>query len=151
MRRGREIIGLPVIDLSTGDRIAQVVDLLCDPEQDQISSLVLSSADPPRSNCILPWQHIYSLGADAVTVQSREAITHGVDVTGSSAKYLGKHVLTTSGKSARAHYRHRCRRTKRAHTRLRPNRRSGGGFSHGSFNHPASRERCLRWGKHDCA
>ncbi len=99
MRRGREIIGLPVIDLSNGECVAKVVDLLCSPEQDEVSALLLSVTEQPRSSHILRWQHIYSLGADAVTIQSREAITQTTDATGSKAKYLAKNVLTRSGKS----------------------------------------------------
>jgi len=99
VRRGREIIGLPVIDLSNGERIAKVLDLVCNPAQDCVSALLLSDADQPRGSRILLWEDIYSVGVDAVTVESREAITAARETTGATSQYLAKNVLTTSGKA----------------------------------------------------
>lgn len=99
MRRGREIVGLPVIDLSNGERIAQVIDLVCNPAQDCVSALLLSGPDQPRGSRMLLWENIYSLGVDAVTVESREAITLANEASGVKNQYLAKNVLTSSGKS----------------------------------------------------
>lgn len=99
MRRGREIIGLPVVDLSDGQCIAKVVDLLYHPTENRVSALVLESSSPPRSSKVLRWESIYSLGADAVTVQGREAIAPVTEQSETPNKYLDKNVLTSSGRS----------------------------------------------------
>ncbi|MBS3951110.1 MAG: PRC-barrel domain-containing protein, partial [Peptococcaceae bacterium] len=76
MRRGKEIIGLPIIDLSTGQRITEVKDLVCDQQEQRIAALLLDKGNLLRKSKIIAWENIYSVGHDAVTISSTSVIQH---------------------------------------------------------------------------
>lgn len=100
MRRGKELIGLPVIDLSLGQRIAEVKDLISDKTEQRIASLLVDKGTIWRKARIIPWEQIYSVGHDAVTISSSSAIQVASRLPigqGGSNKFIGKQVLTTSG------------------------------------------------------
>lgn len=100
MRRGKEIIGLPIIDLSTGQRVAEVKDLLCDKEEQRIAALLIDKGNLLRKSKIIAWENIYSVGHDAVTITSTSVIKPlgKMPLTQANGnRYLGKQVLTTSG------------------------------------------------------
>lgn len=100
MRRGKEIIGLPIIDLSTGQRVAEVKDLLCDQSQQRIAALLIDKGNLLRKRKIIAWENIYSVGHDAVTISSTSVIQHLGKIPLTQAgnnRYFGKQVLTTSG------------------------------------------------------
>lgn len=100
MRRGREIIGLPIIDLSSGERVAEVKDILCSLEDQRISALLVDKGSLLRPSKLVRWENIHSIGHDAVTIDSRDVITTVKKTStqqNSPNRYLGKQVLTTSG------------------------------------------------------
>lgn len=100
MRRGKEIIGLPIIDLATGERVAEVRDLICDHEEGRVTALLVEKGSLIRSTKVLAWENVYRIGTDAVTIQSADCIK-AVRKTGPSPgggnRYLHKQVITTSG------------------------------------------------------
>jgi len=100
LRRGKEIIGLPVIDLSSGQRIGEVKDLICDQSEQRITALIIDRGNLWRKGRIIAWESIYSVGNDAVTIASTSVITSAAKLSGNQHtgnRYLGKQVLTTSG------------------------------------------------------
>lgn len=98
VRRGREIIGLPIIDLATGLRVAEVRDLICDQEALRVTALLVEKGSLVRSAKALAWEDIHSVGSDAVTIKSAKLIKT-VGKTGPSPgnRYMYKQVITTSG------------------------------------------------------
>ena len=92
-------MGLPIIDLSRGIRVAEVKDLICDHRQGRVVGLLLDKGGLLRAGKAIPWQLIYSIGQDAVTIQDSSGILplKAVWPEHNHNKYVGKEVLTTSG------------------------------------------------------
>src|SRR5208337_1557902 len=98
MRRGREIVGLPVIKLSTGKELGFVADLTWSHDQRKITAIsldpggVVCDADP------IPLSNIAFIGQNAVTVTD-EAKT-GVDSSGDKniGAVAGILVVTDTGR-----------------------------------------------------
>ncbi|MGB4504130.1 MAG: PRC-barrel domain-containing protein [Syntrophaceticus sp.] len=67
MRKGREIIGLPVVSLATGKEIGVVDDILWSHQDSRIRYLVVGD------HCI-PFSDISSIGTDAITVSGVEVL-----------------------------------------------------------------------------
>jgi uncharacterized protein YrrD len=67
LQKGREIIGLPVVSLDTGDEIGVVEDILWSHRDMRICCLVLG-------DYCLPFAEISSIGTDAITVSGREVL-----------------------------------------------------------------------------
>jgi uncharacterized protein YrrD len=67
LQKGREIIGLPVVSLDTGDEIGVVDDILWSHRDMRICCLVVGD------HC-LPFAEISSIGTDAITVSGREVL-----------------------------------------------------------------------------
>ncbi|MDN5348155.1 MAG: hypothetical protein PWP65_1719 [Clostridia bacterium] len=70
MPRGREIVGLPVIDLEQGEELGRIQDLLCDPHRRLVNSLVLASAKLPYGTRLVKFEQVQTQGADAFAVSS---------------------------------------------------------------------------------
>jgi uncharacterized protein YrrD len=94
MRRSREIIGLPVLDLKSGDSIGWVQDLILDNDQDEVVGILLEGGHFFRSPKGIPRQAIAAIGKDAVTV--REKTIEELKGTRWSDK-VGNEVYTQAG------------------------------------------------------
>ncbi|KUK30974.1 MAG: PRC-barrel domain containing protein [Thermoanaerobacterales bacterium 50_218] len=70
MRKGREIIGLPVIDLATGKEVGIVVDLVCDPQTHRLTHLLLEGSGVKPKQKVVSFQEVAAVGDDAVTLNS---------------------------------------------------------------------------------
>ncbi|KKM09248.1 hypothetical protein SY88_19660 [Clostridiales bacterium PH28_bin88] len=97
MRKGRELLSLPVISLDTGTRVGQIRDLLIDTSTRRVFGVVLEHEGWLREAQVIPFELLVSVGQDAVTVRDREAI-----VTLDAASHLHEHakdsLLKTRGK-----------------------------------------------------
>ena len=69
MRRTREIIGLPVLDLKSGDPIGWVQDLVLDNDKDEVVGILLEGGHFFQSSKGIPRQSIVAVGKDALTVR----------------------------------------------------------------------------------
>ena len=69
MRRTREIIGLPVLDLKSGDPIGWVQDLVLDNDKDEVVGILLEGGHFFQSSKGSPRQSIVAVGKDALTVR----------------------------------------------------------------------------------
>ena len=69
MRRTREIVGLPVLNLKTGDRTGWVEDVIFDAEKDLVAGIILEGGNIFRAIKGIPRNAIAAVGKDAVTVQ----------------------------------------------------------------------------------
>lgn len=69
MRKGRDVIGLPVICLASGKEIGVVEDLIWSHAELKVTHLVVNGKGGlNRSRCI-PFEEVKSIGEDAVTVE----------------------------------------------------------------------------------
>ena len=71
MRRTREIIGLPVLDLKSGDSIGWVQDLVLDNDKDEVVGILLEGGHFFQSSKGIPRQAIVAVGKDALTVREK--------------------------------------------------------------------------------
>jgi len=70
MRRARDIVGLPVIDLKTGDRVGWVQDVVFDPKSDKVSGVLLEGGHFFHVKKGIPRQAVAFIGKDALTVNT---------------------------------------------------------------------------------
>ena len=71
MRRTREIVGLPVLDLSSGDSIGWVQDLVLDNDKDEVVGILLEGGHFFQSAKGIPRKDIITFGKDALTVKRK--------------------------------------------------------------------------------
>jgi uncharacterized protein YrrD len=74
LRKSQEVIGLPIIYLSTGKKVGTVYDLLFDGDSQQFRGVVLERGDFMKKRKYIPSDHITSIGTDAVVVDSEASI-----------------------------------------------------------------------------
>lgn len=96
MRRSREIIGLPVLDLNDGDSIGWVQDLVLDNDNDEVVGILLEGGHFFQAMKGISRQAIEAVGKDAVTV--REKKIEELKGTRWSDK-VGNEVYTQSGEA----------------------------------------------------
>lgn len=100
MRRGREIIGLPVIKLSNGKELGVVADLAWNHEQRKMKAIALDTGGVISRPDIIPFNHIF-IGRNAVTVDDESLAGEGADSCGdrSISAVGGVLVVTDTGRN----------------------------------------------------
>lgn len=68
MRKGRELIGLPVIDWKTGKETGSVEDLIVDLSQDKVTALSVRSDGWLTNRRLIPLKQIQQINKQAVIV-----------------------------------------------------------------------------------
>lgn len=104
--RGKDVTGLPVVDLSTGEDLAEVRDLVFEPGGGAIDGFTLAKRGflGRRMREVLPVEAVHSVGTHAVTIDSAEAITDpqaaapAVAAPDRSADVTNNAVVTESGR-----------------------------------------------------
>lgn len=101
MKRGRQIIGLPVVALDSGRRIGEVGDILYSAEDKTIRGLLLKTKWL-RSDEVVPFGDVISIGSDAVMVASSSVKQRLKDLprmnsTQRAAEFRQQQLLTASG------------------------------------------------------
>lgn len=79
--RGKDVAGFPVVDVSTGDDVAEVRDLIFDPSQGRVTGFTLGNRGlfGGRRRELLPAEAISSIGSHAIMVDSVSAISDPAD------------------------------------------------------------------------
>lgn len=72
-RKGKDLVGLPVMSFAEGEQLGKVEDILFDPEQNRIVALLTDGGGWFSSARVVPWQNIQTVGHDSVIVASRSA------------------------------------------------------------------------------
>ncbi|MGH6633800.1 MAG: PRC-barrel domain-containing protein, partial [Sphingopyxis sp.] len=75
--RGKDVFGFPVVDISTGEDIAEIRDLIFEPASGGIGGFTLAKRGffGRRMKQVLRVGAIHSVGTHAVTVDSADSIT----------------------------------------------------------------------------
>ncbi|MDR3271493.1 MAG: PRC-barrel domain-containing protein [Peptococcaceae bacterium] len=93
MRRTREIIGLPVLSLHSGQRVGWVQDVIYEEKNNEITGIILESHFFQSAKGI-PRKEIQLIGKDALVIDSEELEEiPGVHVT----QKIGNHVYNQDG------------------------------------------------------
>lgn len=71
MRRTREIVGLPVLDIQSGDQIGWVQDMVFNDGEDKVVGVLLEGGHFFQSTKGIPRQAIAAVGKDALTVHQK--------------------------------------------------------------------------------
>ncbi|TCP54550.1 uncharacterized protein YrrD [Tumebacillus sp. BK434] len=103
MRKARELVGLPVVELARGEHVGEVRDVLFSAEG-TLHSLLLTKATVLTASKILPKAKLHALGQDAITIRQDNEIEEFRDETGlirslvqGDVQFVGKEVLTQDG------------------------------------------------------
>lgn len=103
MRNSQDVLGLPIVAVSSGKQLGIVRDLLFDDRQ-RLFGLLVESKSWIKRRRYIPREHIVSFGPDAVTVDSEDAVEpleetydEVVGVCSGKHKLKGLPVLTVTG------------------------------------------------------
>jgi uncharacterized protein YrrD len=74
---GRDVVGMPVVEISTGDAIADVRDVVFDPVAGAVTGFTLAKRTfwHGRLASVLPMERVASVGTSAVMVADARAVT----------------------------------------------------------------------------
>lgn len=97
--RGREVIGLPVIDLDRGERLGTVGDVVIDLANRRLVALVVEGNGLFKTATVLDLARIKALGQDAVTVAGLDVPARCPEGEGRcrSGDLIGRMVLDNRG------------------------------------------------------
>ncbi|WP_245884686.1 PRC-barrel domain-containing protein [Tumebacillus permanentifrigoris] len=103
MRKARDLVGLPVVDLEQGEHVGEVRDVLFTPEG-TFHSFLLERGGLLSTARILSRSSLHAVGEDAITTPDRASIEEYRDEVGlirslieGDIHFIGKDVLTQSG------------------------------------------------------
>jgi uncharacterized protein YrrD len=74
MRKGKRVIGQPVMSFADGKRLDSVKDLLISEANDSIVALLVDEGGLLSSSRVVPTENVRSFGRDAVVIESSESI-----------------------------------------------------------------------------
>jgi uncharacterized protein YrrD len=92
LQRAHDIIGLPVISIDTGKRVGTVKDVLITFDWTLMGILL----DPKRwfaSPRLIAWEHLVSLGPDAVTIADEDVLQNMDEHVDAASLASGEHKL----------------------------------------------------------
>jgi len=103
MRKTRDLVGLPVVDLEQAQHVGEVRDILFSPDG-SMHSLLIERAGLMSPSKIIRAENLHAIGEDAITIRTRDEIEDFRDETGiirsllgGDVRYVGKDVLTEDG------------------------------------------------------
>lgn len=104
MKSSSEIIGLPVLDITSGEAVSKVVSLIIDPDTGKVAYLLLERPNSYAEMHLLDYKHVLGIGDYAVTTEKKDHIqyvTHteeALKLLQKDVKVLGAKVLSHKGK-----------------------------------------------------
>lgn len=101
MKRGRDLVGMPIINLSSGETIGRVQDVYFDPDSHQVTGIVMDGGGwlkGPRKICFVD---LAGVGNDAITISDesvilKEPIEEECIIAGDGT-VIGNRVMTRDG------------------------------------------------------
>jgi uncharacterized protein YrrD len=104
MRKGRDIIGKPVVSYDTGEKFDRIQDLIFDQNSNRLLGFLVEEAGWLKEARVLPLTEIQSIGADAVIVPSKNVVVRTSDIKPVAAILehnnilKGTRIMTTDGR-----------------------------------------------------
>lgn len=105
MRKGQDLIGKPIVTLTTGERVGSVQDLVFDPDTHRIRALLVDEGGLFRAARVVPFLAVSSFGEDAVIVEDPASVVSAGDVErvgdilNDKKAVIGTTLMTTDGKN----------------------------------------------------
>lgn len=106
LMRGQDLIGQPVVEIASGDDLAEIKDVIFDAVQGTITGFTLRKRGflGRRLKQVLPIDGVASVGTHAVMVETADALTHPDDAPDDTtvdrhADVLNDSVITESGRT----------------------------------------------------
>ncbi|WP_408954800.1 PRC-barrel domain-containing protein [Natroniella sp. ANB-PHB2] len=100
MRRGQELIGLPIVELEEGELVGKVVDILFSPQQKQLLGVAVENKKVWKKARLIPQQKLYILGKDIIIIDNKRNLNQvekSVESLNYGASVMGKEVITEQG------------------------------------------------------
>src|SRR3954470_21510031 len=90
MRKGKSVIGKPILSLADGARLHEVKDVILGPGNDAVVGLLADEGGFLASSRVVPIDEVIGFGRDAVVVARRESVVAANDLPGISS-ILARH------------------------------------------------------------
>ncbi len=104
MRKGKDIVGKPVVAYDSGEKIETIIDLIFDQYDNRLLGFLIDEGGWFSNAKVLPLDLVKAIGVDAVIVQSKEAIflasTHAAinKILENNNILNGTRIMTTDGR-----------------------------------------------------
>jgi uncharacterized protein YrrD len=104
MRKGKDIVGKPVIAYDTGEKIDTIVDLIFDQDDNRLLGFLIDEGGWFSNAKVLPLSYVKAIGVDAVIVPSKDAIAASSQyatihkILESNNILNGTRIMTTDGR-----------------------------------------------------
>lgn len=105
MRKGKDIIGKPIIAYDTGEKVANIIDLIFDQNDNTLLGFLTQESSLFGDAEVLPLSLIKAIGVDAVIIPGREAIAPSRDynlihkILDNNNVLNGTRIMTTDGRN----------------------------------------------------
>jgi uncharacterized protein YrrD len=73
-RKGKDLVGMPVMSYGDGERVGKVEDILFDPEQNRVIALLVDEGGWFSSAKVVPWQDIRTIGQEAILIPDKSVV-----------------------------------------------------------------------------
>lgn len=102
MKKSRDIVGLPVIELREGKSLGRVHSLVVNPDSRRVEALEVGERSLLKTKTeLIPFSQVRSFGSDAVTLQDHEAVQEAEEMPELAGllerKLIGSRVVTVDG------------------------------------------------------
>jgi uncharacterized protein YrrD len=104
MRKGKDIVGKPVVAYDSGEKIETIVDLIFDQYDNRLLGFLIDEGGWFSNAKVLPLNLVKAIGVDAVIIQSKEAIALASDyvdinkILENNNILNGTRIMTTDGR-----------------------------------------------------
>jgi uncharacterized protein YrrD len=104
MRKGKDIVGKPVVAYDSGEKVETIVDLIFDQYDNRLLGFLIDEGGWFSNAKILPLNLVKAIGVDAVIIQSKEAIALASDyaeinkILENNNILNGTRIMTTDGR-----------------------------------------------------
>jgi uncharacterized protein YrrD len=104
MRKGKDIIGKPLVAYDSGEKVETVVDLIFDQYDNRLLGFLIDEGGWFSNAKVLPLNLVKAIGVDAIIIQSKEAIALATDypdihkILESNNILNGTRIMTTDGR-----------------------------------------------------
>ena len=82
MRKGKSVIGKPILSLADGARLQTVKDVILGANNDSVVGLLADEGGFLASSLVVPIEEVSSFGRDAVVVARRESVIPAKEAPG---------------------------------------------------------------------
>lgn len=105
MRKGKDLLGKPVVTYDSGKKIANVKDLIFSQDDNSLLGFLIEEAGLFSSARVLPLHLVKAIGADAIIISTKDAISSAKEypdldnILANNNILNGTRVMTTDGRS----------------------------------------------------